>query len=204
MRFTSIRGLKKNTKWLITVLLVVLISPSAKNLYLYFYYQHVPGELTKIKGNSNDLTGLWHRTLDTYECGLEERHVFDYEFFPDSSGVLQYTFIANKLNGHNVEVYSWSSLLPFKEKESSSYIIPFRVGTKYLTLLPGENPLFRQPSYTRYKFENGTLFIDTIIDTCQYSEKPFWENKRNMNPVSISEILQFWLPWKQLLISWLA
>jgi hypothetical protein len=148
------------------LVLLFLALPTIKNLILFATYQHGREHLDLEKGNSESIQGIWKGTFDTYQSGLDERHIFKYNFESDSSGIIEYTFNdTRKFFGKYVSnIYDWTALLPYDESEASHYETHFRRDGDYLIIEPSESWWIEEKSYIRINQDKDELYI-AIVDT---------------------------------------
>jgi hypothetical protein len=86
-------------------------------MILYFTYKHENRALIKTDSNFSSLMGVWEGAFDSYQCGTDIRTIITIDIKSDSIGTIKYQGYGERINNSFAEVYSWSSLLPFNDKE---------------------------------------------------------------------------------------
>lgn len=168
----------------ILILSIVLI-PIAKNIYLYLTYEH--GNNALLKGKD----GRWVGIFDTYEHGMDERHVLHFDFVSDTSGYIYYQSYSVKINENYSSVYSWRSLLPFSESDARKYKSKILFDSEYITFLPGTESVWKDTLYSKYRVSSDSLFIDRSRKKYRYSDEPVWGIPFSDKP-SIIKLFYIW------------
>lgn len=171
----------------ITILILCIISVIiVKNIYLYYSYEH--GNVALLRNNQDD----WFGVFDTWEHGIDERHVLKYEFNSDSSGFFYYEYYPVRSNGKRSSLYSWSSLLPFGDEHLKRYKTKILIDSSYILYLPGENSFWSDSMYSKYEVKSDSLFVDRNRKKYRYNEEPIWGLDYSWKP-RFSRLFQFWM-----------
>jgi hypothetical protein len=183
---------KKRLIHIVVVLLFsVIIIALLKNIYLYQSYEHGNVAFIKSKGERGKLKGIWEITIDTWEHGVDERHVMRYNFTTDSTGIFYYDYYINKSNGRSAKLFSWSSILPFDSKDYKAYISNIIVDSLYIAYLPTEESFWQDTVYAKYKLVPDSLFIDSNKYRRHYTDNPKWEFQYSHKP-DFYKMFYFW------------
>jgi hypothetical protein len=186
----------------LSAFLLVGVIAAAKNAALYFHlYKHGEFGMTRVSsapakadaettadttGESADttgapsderadLTGTWRGEYDEYRGGVDARHVFVFEFSNATSGTYEHTRLDLKIFDKRAPVYSWLSLLPYKEPESADHRGEVRVAPGgYLMFAPGEASAWKDTVYSKFTTRNDTLFVDPRKAPAPYDDEPTW------------------------------
>lgn len=168
------------------VVLGIILSILVKNFYLYSTYEH--GNVALLKNKEGDWVGVF----DTWEHGIDERHVLKYEFNSDSSGFFYYEYYPVKVNGKRSSLYSWNSLLPFSEEHLKRYKTKVVMDSCYILYLPSENSLWPDSLYSKYEVRSDSLFIDRKRRKYRYNEEPIWGLDYSWKQ-RFSRLFYFWM-----------
>lgn len=165
---------KKTVIIVLSIILTFWIVSATKNIYLYFNYERGNEALIKIEGQPNEIIGKWKGTFDTYQCGMDERHILEYHFISDSTGIHTYKFYSKKINGRIAYDYSWEAILPFDKNESREYQYKVFIDSLYIIHFPDSNSFWQDTVYAQYKISNDSLYIDSKKQDYRYTTEPVW------------------------------
>jgi|GEM_PF-4358000 len=166
--------LKGILRTLFIVIILFIVITLLKNIYLYNVYEHGNKVLIKIEGTPGKIEGRWKGIFDTWEHGKDERHILEYHFSPDCTGIFMYKFLFKRVDNNQSNTYSWKSLLPFDENAQRKYQAKVFIDSMFIVHVPDSNSLWRDTVYARYKIRNDSLFIDRRKQNYPYSSDPVW------------------------------
>lgn len=150
-----------------------LALPIAKDLYLFATYEHGRQTLTRVSGEAGQLAGEWEGTFDTYTCGLDERHRIRLTVRPDSTGLLEYRFLADRVGGHVPYAYSWASVLPFDRSKVRDYRALLRFSDGTITIDP-EGPWYSEyveREYAAFEVEGDEMYFAYVVEPGERPER---------------------------------
>ena len=135
-------------------MVLFLALPSLKNVMLFMQYEHGRTALDKVRGEENELLGIWEGVFDTYQCGMDERHLLQFTFTSDTTGRLVYRHLYERIDGHGADIYDWRSFLPFDQKRASTYVANVIVEDENLIIIPNEAFFSPETLIATYRIED--------------------------------------------------
>lgn len=176
------------------MLVILIVLPILKNTYLYFSYNHGLTGFVKVEGEKGSIVGKWARSYDTMECGMDEHHDILYTFSTDTSGIVNYKYYGEKINGNIANVYSWSSLLPFDKQKIRKHKSNIIIKSNYLIFIPDSSSSDIDLTYAKYEIKNDTLLVDQYRKSKLYNDEPNYKFLYSTK-AKFTRLLLFWFEW---------
>ena len=172
--------IKKIVKIILTLILIFYVINTAKNFYLYFTYKHDSLAWIKIEGQPDEIEGRWKGIFDFWEGGHDVRHIEEYIFNSDGTGIYHTKSYQKRINGKYPEVYSWGSILPLDKRDYIEHQYRVSIDSLYILFLPDSNTYWKETIYFKYKISNDSLYVDQHgLEYHRYTTKPCWTNHYN-------------------------
>jgi len=130
--------------------------------------------LIKTEGHPGKIEGKWKGVFNTWEHGKDERHIIEYNFDSDSTGIFNYTFLYKRIDNKQSDTYSWKALLPFDKNDLREYHSKVLIDSIYIIHIPDSYSLWQDTVYAQYKINKDSLFIDRIKQDYPYTTQPVW------------------------------
>lgn len=184
--------MKKIWWLLISIVVFFLLLPTCINTILFWKYEHGREKLELKKGFGGEFIGTWKGTFDTYQCGSDERHIYEFIFDSDTSGHVLYSFQGDKVFVGATSVYDWESVFPFDDSKTTHYKTNFYRNKDYLIIEPSENWWSDERSFLKVKLDGDELYIG-CVDTVGL-EPERWGidfSSPDFKP-ELSDLIQMW------------
>ncbi|MEA2077394.1 MAG: hypothetical protein U9O95_05185 [Candidatus Marinimicrobia bacterium] len=168
--------LKKIVKISISLILIFWVINTAKNIYLYFTYEHGNLALVRVEGKPGEIEGRWRGVIDSWTHIDDRRHIKEYIFNSDGTGIYYTKTYSKRITGKSSKTYSWGAILPFDKKDYYEHSYKILIDSLYITFLPDTNAFWygQDTAYTLYKISNDSLYIDIRQEEDRYTAKPIW------------------------------
>lgn len=170
--------MKKSVKVFILLLVAWILAINAKNFYLFLFYKHGKAHLLKISDQN------WHAEFETYQHGIDEKHEQTFIFDTNGHGIFTYNYYRKKIDKKDAKTYSWRSLLPYTNPDT--YKCQISYDSMFITFFPGQESLWKDTVFAKYKVVGDQLFVDRNIQMHRYESPPTWGFEYSEKPSVIS------------------
>jgi hypothetical protein len=169
--------IKKIVKITLSLILIFYVINIAKNFYLYLTYEHGNLALIKVEGQPDEIEGRWKGIIDSWTHLEDRRHIKEYIFNSDGTGIYHTTTYTKRITGKSSELYSWGAIFPFDKSDYSENQYKVLIDSLYIMFLPDTNAYWyyrNDTAYSLYKISNDSLYIDISKEEDRYTAKPTW------------------------------
>lgn len=172
--------MKRIVKILLFVVLTWLCLINLRNLYLYFSYSHGQSALLK------EAEHKWRGVFETWFHGVDEKHELEISLNGSDLGTFVYKYYTKKIGASSANTYSWTALLPYEKPEV--YTCSVSLDSVFIVFYPGEQSLWSDTVYAKYRLSADSLFIDRHPQGTRYESLPDWGLEYSEKPSIISII----------------